>query len=206
MLIKKIIVGQLRSNCYLAIDTKRSVAIVIDPGDDADYIQKVIADEEVEVSKIVTTHGHFDHILAVYELQHAYDIPFLLHKSDEFLLSRMQSSAEYFAKTKVGPPPKVDKYLNRKTEISVGKYSFKVIEAPGHTPGSVCLYCMKEKVAFVGDLVFEGGLVGRTDYKYSNYTKLERSIKKIMTLPKDTVLHPGHGNKATISELRTYFE
>src|SRR3989344_5632855 len=94
--IKRLQVGQLKTNCYLVIEDDKCV--IIDPGDDADYIQRIITDEGVKPIKIIATHGHYDHILAVAELKLAYGVPFLMHKADEFLLARMQSSAKRFSK------------------------------------------------------------------------------------------------------------
>src|SRR3990172_979126 len=107
--VKRLSVGQLQTNCYLVKEVGKCV--IIDPGDDADYIQRIIADENLIPTKIIATHGHFDHILAVYELKLAYNIPFLMSKYDEFLLKRMSSSAKKFTKITTGLPPKVDNYL-----------------------------------------------------------------------------------------------
>ena len=201
--VKRLTVGQLQTNCYLVIEGK--AVIVIDPGDDADYIQKAIADEEVKPSKIIATHGHYDHILAVTELKLAYNIPFLMHKADEFLLKRMGASAKHFSGLKAGPTPKVDSYLTRSNPVKVGKAGLRVIDTPGHTPGSVSLYSKENKVIFVGDLVFAGGGVGRTDFAYSSKKDLRKSIKKLLRLPKDTRVYSGHGDESSIGDLFSFF-
>ncbi|MCK4588253.1 MBL fold metallo-hydrolase [Candidatus Woesebacteria bacterium] len=196
--VKKLVVGQLQTNCYLVFDEKNSEAIIIDPGGDADYIIRTLNDLDVKPTKIVGTHGHFDHILAVNELKLAYKIPFLMSKKDEVLLKWMRKSCKFFTGFDPGPPPKVDKYLNKLLEV--GDLKFEIIETPGHSPGSVSLYSNKLGIVFVGDVIFAGGGVGRTDFKYSNRKDLEKSIKKLFKLPKNTIVYSGHGEETTIGE------
>jgi hydroxyacylglutathione hydrolase len=199
MKIRTLKVGVLKSNCYLAIHEKSNECLIIDPGDDGDYIQRVVADEGVKPIAIIATHGHFDHILAAYELQAAYNIPFMIHKEDEFLLNRMQSSATHFTGVNnPPPPPKIDKYLVP-GELEIRNYKparageLKIIPTPGHTPGGISLYFKKEKTVFVGDLIFDGGHVGRTDFAYSSSVDLQKSIQKIKKLPSGMTIYPGHG-------------
>lgn len=205
MEIRKLVTGQLQTNCYLVFDNQAPNVIIIDSGDDADYIARIITDLNKTPSKIIATHGHFDHVLAVTELKLAYDIPFLIHKNDEFLLKRLQSTAKHFLGVKTDPAPLVDKYLKEGDEIEVGKYVLKVIETPGHTPGGISLYCKKAKVLFAGDTIFEKGGVGRTDFVYANNSHLMESIRKLLKLPEETVVYTGHGGKTTIKEVKTYF-
>ncbi len=205
MEIRKLVTGQLQTNCYLVYDDQDSDVIIIDPGDDADYITRIIEDLDKKPSKIIATHGHFDHVLAVTELKLAYDIPFLIHKNDEFLLKRLQSSAKHFLGVKTNQAPIVDKYLKENDEIKAGKYILKVIETPGHTPGGISLYCKKAKILFAGDTVFEKGGIGRTDFVYANNSQLMESIQKLLKLPENTVIYTGHGNKTTIKEVKTHF-
>lgn len=197
--VRRLPVGQLQTNCYLVID--ESKCIIIDPGDDADYIQRIIADEGVQPLTIVATHGHYDHILAVSELKLAYGIPFLMHKKDEFLLSRMNASAKRFSKIKSDPPPKVDQYLTKDFKLTITHYSLFIIHTPGHTPGSISLYNKETKSVFVGDLIFDGGGVGRTDFAYSSSDDLKNSVKKILKFPPKTKVYSGHGNETTIKKL-----
>ena len=197
--------GQLQTNCYLVLDNQTSDAIIIDPGDDADYIARVLTDLNKTPSKIIATHGHFDHLLAATELKLAYNIPFLIHKDDEFFLKRLQSSTKHFLGVKTDPPALVDKNLKEGDKIKIGKYILKVIETPGHTPGGISLYCKKVKVLFAGDTIFEKGGVGRTDFVYANKSHLAESIRKLLKLPEDTVVYTGHGGKTTIKEVKTYF-
>lgn len=175
--MEKLVVGQMATNCYLIED------MIIDPGDDAEYIMSRLTKKP---KMIVATHGHFDHIMASYALQLAYNIPFYIHEEDTFLLSRMRSSARHFLGIMdVDPPPKPTKISN-----------LPFIHTPGHTPGSICLSI--GNVLFVGDTIFADGSIGRTDFSYSSKKDLDNSIKKILSHPSGTRLLPGHGNETRI--------
>jgi hydroxyacylglutathione hydrolase len=188
-------VGQMRTNCYLVYDAKTRECLIIDPGDDADYIVSKISELGLFPQKIVATHGHFDHIMAVNELKLAYKIPFLLNKKDEVLLKWMRKSAVHFIKVDPGPPPIVDQFIEDEEIIGWG---LRVIETPGHTPGGICLYSIKEKVLFSGDTLFAEGHVGRSDFAYCNKEDLKRSVKKILGLPKEVKIFPGHGRPTSV--------
>lgn len=195
-------VGQLKANCYLVYDSESSDAIVIDPGDDAQFIINNISQNDLNVNMVLATHGHFDHIMAVNETKLAFDVPFLMAEEDQFLVERMRDSAKYFVKTDPGPPPQIDKFIKDGDIIKVGSYTFDVLSTPGHTPGGVSLYEEKEKTLFVGDLVFKEGLFGRTDFSYSDSNQLNSSVQKIMSLPENTMIYSGHGEKTSIKNIK----
>jgi hydroxyacylglutathione hydrolase len=192
MTIETLVVGQMATNCYI-VDN-----IIIDPGDDAEYI---ISHLKTKPILIVATHGHFDHIMAARALQLAYAIPFVMHQGDVFLVTSMRSSAKHFlGLSTVDPPPAVNKMIRDKDKIA----GFTVIHTPGHTPGGVCLYSPKNNVIFTGDTIFADGAVGRTDHIYSDKTALSRSIQTIVSLPPKTILLSGHGGKSSIERERRY--
>jgi hydroxyacylglutathione hydrolase len=193
--VKRLIVGPLATNCFLVFDDKTKEALILDPGDDADYIERVINDLNLKPIKIVATHGHYDHVLAVTELKKAYQISFSASKKDNFLLKRASQSADYFSKIKNTLNPKIDKFLKEKDKISLGKTIFKIIETPGHTPGSLSLYSEKEKMIFVGDLMFADGSIGRCDLSYSDCQKLGNSLEKIKSISSQShpIIYSGHG-------------
>lgn len=198
IVVRGLPVGQLATNCYLIFDRESGEGLIIDPGDDADYIMRIIADEKIKPLKILVTHGHFDHILAVTELSLNYQIPFLIHKKDEFLVKNAQRSAEHFLTTeKIIPPPPVDEFLKEGQKIPFGNYQLEVLETPGHTPGSVCFHLKTDNILFCGDTIFKDG-VGRTDFSYSSPDDLEKSLQKIFSLPSQTTLYPGHGEKISL--------
>ncbi len=184
-------VGQLQTNCYLIVDKSSHDTLIVDPGDDADYITRIISDHQLKPVIIIATHGHFDHILAAAELKLAFNIPFYIHKEDIFLVSRMKTSADHFLGVKTDDPAVVDGFLKDKVTLDESKLA--VIHTSGHTPGSICLYSKEEKILFCGDLLFAQRAVGRTDFAYSSQKDLEKSLKRIFRLPGETEVYPGHG-------------
>lgn len=193
-------VGQLGTNCYL-IESDREVGI-IDPGDDGEYIIEQIQRLELSPVWILATHGHFDHVLVAMELSLTFKIPFYIHPKDEFLLKNAHESAFYFTNVKVEPFLIKPNFIKENNILIVGSLVFKIIEVPGHTPGSVCLYSKSENILFCGDLVFAGKGVGRTDFKYSSEDNLWRSIKKVLKLSKNTKIYPGHGESLKVEDLQ----
>lgn len=193
-------VGQMGTNCYLVEDSGE--VGIIDPGDDGDFIIRRITDLGAAPLWIALTHGHFDHVLAATELALAYKIPVYLHPDDKFLLQDAKKSAEYFLRIEVDPVIVATEPLIEGTELAVGKAKLKVMGAPGHTPGGICLFNKESKTLFCGDSVFAGGGVGRTDFKYCSAKDLEKSILKILKLPDGTIVYPGHGEQTTISEFK----
>lgn len=195
--IETVIVGQMATNCYIVKDVGTGEAVVIDPGDDAEHISDVITRLSAAPTMIVATHGHFDHIMGAYALQLMYNIPFVIHEADTFLLQTMQSSAMHFLRLPlIDPPPQITKFIKDKDTIRVGKQKLHIIHTPGHTPGSICL--KHDGVLFVGDTLFADGAVGRTDFSYSEPHKLTSSIKKILSYPAGTRLLSGHGDESKI--------
>lgn len=203
IIIRKLLVGTLQTNCYLIVDEGSKEAAIIDPGGDADYITDVVAELEAKPSQIIATHGHFDHLLAVNEIKLAYNIPFLMNKTDEKFLNWMRKSAVSFTNIDPGPAPRIDHNLKGGEILEISSVGFRVIETPGHTPGSISLYSKEKAVVFVGDVIFSDGALGRTDLPYSDKKDLETSVKKLLKLPKETIVYSGHGPKTTIGSLQT---
>ncbi|PIS08874.1 hypothetical protein COT75_04275 [Candidatus Beckwithbacteria bacterium CG10_big_fil_rev_8_21_14_0_10_34_10] len=206
MPVKTLVVGQMQTNCYFFYDENFEEAVIIDPGDDPDFIKNKINDLELKPQAILGTHAHFDHLLGVNELSLDFKIPFYLHKDDNKILKRMTRTASFFIKTDVGPAPQVNKYLKEGQIIKVGSLSLKVIHTPGHTQGGVCFYCQKEKILFSGDLLFAHGGYGRTDLEGGNEEMLFKSIKKILKLAVNTIIYSGHGPKTTIKNEKKYYK
>lgn len=202
--IERLIVGELSTNCYLVYEDKVSQAIIIDPGDEANFISEKILRLRLKPKAIIATHGHFDHILAARELQLAFEIPFLLHQKDEKIVAYMKESSYWWLKKEiVESPPQINRYLDPKRTINLGSRKLKIIPTPGHTPGSVCFYLEKEGLLFSGDTLFKDG-PGRTDLPYSSSQELLSSLKKLSSLPPQTTILPGHGPTTSLKQaLRT---
>lgn len=190
--IKTLIVGELQTNCYLVYDEENKEGLLVDPADDANYLSEQILRLQVDLKFLVATHGHFDHILAAYELQMAFSVPFLVHPRDLFLVKNLQKNAAFWTnRIIVERSPEKISLINEGDEIKLKGNSLKVITTPGHTPGSVCLYSKKEDILFTGDTLFSNG-VGRTDLSYSSEKDLLSSLKTIFKLPPETKIFPGH--------------
>lgn len=191
MKVQRLIVGLLQTNCYLVWDENTLEGMIIDAGDDGDFIINKIKDLNIIPILIIATHGHFDHVLAVTELKLAFQIPFFMHRADLPI---------YFRSSKTDPPSMPDKYLKEGDLIKFGQQILKVIATPGHTPGGIALY--SKKILFSGDTIFAHGDVGRTDYSYASTLQLEKSIHKLLKLPPNTRVYPGHGEETTIGKER----
>jgi hydroxyacylglutathione hydrolase len=208
MEIKTLSLGPLQTNCYLVWCPETLEAIIIDPADEADFITQEIISLKLIPKYIVLTHGHFDHVLGVLELKLNFNIPILLHKKDLPLYKQTQNSAQYWLKRQVDPTPPPDTFIKQKDQIKFGKQTLTVIETPGHTPGSICLYTQSNRfvtgnisqpILFSGDTLFKNG-IGRTDFKYSRPPDMKSSLKTLAKLPKNTTVYPGHEGQTTIAQ------
>lgn len=191
MKIKRLVVGELESNCYLVWDEFSHEGVVIDPGADGGFISEQILDLKITPVAILLTHGHFDHVLGAFELRLNFPAPLMLNKRDEFLYMKAPENSEYWTKLKADPVLPIEADLREGQVVAFGRYRLKVLETPGHTPGSVCLYEEKERVLFSGDLIFADG-VGRTDFSYSDQGKMKESLKRVRALS-GAETYSGHG-------------
>jgi hydroxyacylglutathione hydrolase len=194
-------VGPLQTNCYLAWDENTRRAVLIDPGDFPNQITAVIRASSLEVVWIANTHCHFDHTAGNKAAQEALCAPLAIHELDLPCLERMHLSAESFMPgAGVSPSPKPDRLLSEGDSFDLGGSELRVVHTPGHTPGSICL--ATEGMVFSGDTLFAGG-VGRTDLGGGDWGALMNSLsEKLMRLPDDTLVVPGHGPETTIGEER----
>lgn len=202
MIITPISVGQMATNCYLATDEDSKNTIIIDPGEDADFISETILKNSFIPVAIVLTHGHYDHCLAALELILNFKIPIYLHQDDLSIYQRAKRTADHFSTSKNLDIPPVSKFLKDKQILRFGNSQMTVIHTPGHTPGSVCLH--SEEVLFTGDTLFSDS-VGDTSHQYSNPKHLKNSLSIIKKLPSHTIIYPGHGNSAFLSDLKPLF-
>ncbi len=200
MKIQAFVLGELQTNVFLVSNPENSEAIIIDPADEANYISEQILKENLNLKAIIATHGHFDHILAAWELTLAFNLPLCLHPKDKPIAAYMQKSAKYWLKREiVEKPPQNRKEITPQDKITFGKCKLEIIHTPGHSPGSICLYSPKEKVLFTGDTLFAQG-IGRTDFPYGSSKDLSSSLKKLNKLPADTKIYPGHGPSSLLGK------
>lgn len=194
MTIHRFIVGQLQANCYFLVCSQTDQSVIIDPGDEGDFLSEKILQLKISPQIILLTHVHFDHCLAAEELRLNFKIPIFLHQADFSLIKNIRPQEKILL-------PQETKFLKDRQEIKFGQEKLKVIHTPGHTPGSVCLYNPLDQFLFSGDLIFKEGF-GRTDFSYGSPQDLENSIKKISSLPPETIIHPGHGEEFKLKEIQ----
>ena len=197
MLVRKLVVGDLQTNCYVLGDEKSKEGAVIDPGGDPEKIEKVIEKEKLNIKYIILTHGHADHIAALTELKKKTNALILIHPADSDMLVDPTYNLSIFTGQDL-VCPKADKFLDDGDKVEVGGFELEVLHAPGHSPGGISLFT--DKMIFTGDALFCGG-IGRTDFPGASHTQLLKSIKdKILSKPDDTVVYSGHGPETTIGE------
>ena len=183
--------GQLQANCYLVIEDKQ--CLIIDPADSAEFILEEIARRSLQLIGLLATHGHFDHLMAVGEIQLSFPkLPLYIHPKDNFLVKRLNETAKYFLgqKTEVVLPQKCEPLAEG--QLAIDNFKFQVIFTPGHTPGGCSYYFPKEAVVFTGDTLFSNS-IGRYDFSYSSKGALIKSVEKILRLQETTTIYPGHG-------------
>jgi hydroxyacylglutathione hydrolase len=199
MILQTMQVGPLAVNCYIVGDERTREVIVIDPGGDVRDIVSALAQARARVVAIVLTHAHFDHVMGVAGLKQETGAPLLVGAAEAPILSTAKGQAAFFGLAIPAPPPP-DRWLNEGQAIRAGALELKVIATPGHTPGGVCLWGEKEGILFSGDTLMRGG-IGRTDFPGGSMEALLVSIRtKLLTLPPETIVYPGHGMVTTIGE------
>lgn len=194
-------VGPLQCNCSVIGDEVTREAMVIDPGDDIEDIAAIIRKHNLKVKQIVITHAHIDHVGGAMKLRALTGAPILLNQNDSALLKLLDVQATWIGMASPGDV-KIDGELGHGEKISAGSLSANVIHTPGHSEGSVCLYFPAEQLLIAGDTLFAGS-IGRTDLPGGSFEKIMRSLhQRVMALPDETIVVPGHGPKTTIADER----
>ena len=191
--------GSFAENCWLVADRTQGVAAVVDPGEDAGRILAEVSRRGWRVEAIWVTHAHIDHVMGIAQVKAATGAPVYLHALDQRLYENVVEQGRWFGFA-VEPLPPPDVLWNHGDVVRLGSLEFEVRHAPGHAPGHVVL--VGHGHAFVGDVLFQGS-VGRTDLPGGDGRTLDRSIRsELLTLPDDTVIHPGHGGETTVGAER----
>lgn len=191
-----------RQNCSILYNDKTKRAAVVDPGGDVPMIMEAITKLGVTVEKILITHGHIDHAGGAAELREKLGVTIEgPNKADDFLLQDLPQTGANYGQldARVVTP---DRWLVEGDVVEAAGFTFDVIEAPGHSPGSVVFFNKEQRFAFMGDVLFKNS-IGRTDLRQSNHEHLMRAIReKILPLGDDVVFLPGHGEASRIGDER----
>ena len=200
MIFKKIHVGIMGVNCYILGD--KNEVFIIDPGGDADEICSVLNENGCTAKYIVLTHCHFDHILAANEVKKQTGAKIVICINEaENLADSSVNMTDRFTRTPISI--KADILVSENDTLTSGEFVFRVIETPGHTSGGICLYCPEKKILFSGDTLFRSS-IGRSDFPTGNQDTLIKSIQtKLLTLPEDVRVYPGHEDDTTIALEKT---
>ncbi|KHF38077.1 MBL fold metallo-hydrolase [Halalkalibacter okhensis] len=190
--------GPLQTNAYV-LQNDANEAIVIDPGGDGQAFIQWLTSQQLKPLAVLLTHAHFDHIGAVDDVRNEFNCPVYLHKNElDWLADPNKNGSSRFMGNHAITVKPADNIIEKEDTITIGSFSFKVYETPGHSPGSVSFYLKEEAVVFSGDALFAQS-IGRTDLPGGDHQLLLTSIhKKLLELPEETVVACGHGPTTTI--------
>lgn len=194
--VHTLVVGQLRTNCYIL--QSGSEALIIDPGDEPERILTFLKDIHVTPKMIVSTHGHFDHVLGIADVRSKTHAKFAIHKDDLPLLDSFESSVRHVLGRDPPKPPRPDMFVKDGDVLDFGDETVRVLHTPGHSPGSISL--AGNGIVVTGDALFNQN-IGRTDLPGGDFDTLIRSIKqRLFKLKDETIVYPGHGPETTIGD------
>jgi len=202
MIIDRLVVGSFAANCYIVGSSSTKNGMIVDPGADAASILRRVQQLGLSITLVVITHAHIDHVGAVREVKEHTGARFALHEAEKGIV--FASPVRMLTNLGLSPvksPPQPDMLLKDGDRIDIDDLHFEVLHTPGHSSGGICL--AEHGVVFTGDTLFNSG-IGRTDFPGCSHERLLSSIhEKLMVLPDETVVYPGHGPPTTIGDERT---
>jgi len=194
-------VGPLQCNCSVVGDEGTREAMVIDPGDEINEIMALVQKHGLTVKQIVITHAHIDHVGGATKLRQLTGAPILLNRNDYALLKMLDVQAAWVGMATPGKV-EIDQPLDEGDKLRTGSLEASVLHTPGHTEGSVCLYFPAQQKLIAGDTLFAGS-IGRTDLPGGSFQKIMSSLhQRVLALPDETIVVPGHGPLTTIGNER----
>ena len=192
-------IGPLAANCYI-IDGH----IMVDPGDDTGALDAFIADTRADIGAVILTHGHFDHMLGAAHIKRVCGAKIHISEQDEHYLWDKTAAVVFPCANTPFEPLRADEYLKPGENVIDGE-RFEVLFTPGHTKGGVCVLSRENRLIFTGDTLFKHGY-GRTDFEGGDIMALFQSLRTLLSLPEDTYVYPGHGESATLREIRRGYQ
>lgn len=196
MQIDTLCVGALQTNCYLLYDENTRQALIVDPGDEAARIIRAVEERSLQVTAVVLTHVHFDHMLACEAVCQTFSAPLYVGHADEAALTDEKLNLVRYFSPDRSISLTADRLLHEGDELMLGTERLVVMETPGHTPGSICL--QSDDILISGDTLFRGS-VGRTDFPRGDMMQLRRSLDRLMAIGGDRRVYAGHDAPTTLS-------
>lgn len=203
MKVEKYVVGIIGTNCYLVINEDTRKTVMIDPGGYPQKLKNEIKEKGLKIQAVLLTHAHFDHIMGLKDVTEDFQVPVYVEEMDRDMMTDGNKNLS-------------DNYVNGGFQyadvktvkdgqlLEIAGFKFRVIHTPGHTPGGCCYYVEKEGVLFSGDTLFRAS-VGRSDFPGGSASDLVRSVKeKLLILPDETHVYPGHMDETTIGYEKLY--
>jgi glyoxylase-like metal-dependent hydrolase (beta-lactamase superfamily II) len=200
MILKRLVLGPLQTNCYILWDKATKEAAIFDPADNGTRIMDVVIEYDLSVKYIVLTHTHIDHVNALDYVKEQTGAEVVVHEDEKKCLNSDFDTMAFIVNSSA-PRTKADITVLEGDTLFLGDKELKILHTPGHTVGGVCYLC--DGILFAGDTLFAGS-IGRTDFPGGSFETLRNSIKRIYTLPDDTVLLSGHGGKTTVINEKRY--
>jgi hydroxyacylglutathione hydrolase len=203
MILETLTVGPFQENCYVIGEEETGTGAIVDPGDEAARIALAVEQTGLEIGQILVTHAHIDHVGAVGALADEYACPVLMHAEAEPMLEQLPTQAIMMG-LRFGKVPTVEGHIEDEEVIEVGRLKLRSLYTPGHAPGHLAFYIENEDLLLSGDALFAGS-VGRTDLFDGDMEVLMQSInERLLTLPDETRVCPGHGPRTTIGTERVH--
>ena len=200
MNVKIFVLGELQANAYLVYSADSQRSVLIDPGGQPDSVIAYLKEKELQLDAILLTHGHVDHCGGVVAIKREFNVPLHLHRGD-FPVLASSINSELARTFMITVPESADVELSEGDNIPVGDLTLTVLHTPGHSPGSVCF--SGPGMLFSGDTLFQSS-IGRTDLPGGDFSEIQKSLQRIVGLPGDTIVYPGHGDTTNLEEEKLY--
>lgn len=203
MKIKKYVVGMIGTNCYLVINEETKETVMVDPGAYPAKVKNAVKEQELKLKAVLLTHAHFDHIMGLSDVMEEVKVPVYVEEADLPMMTDGESNLSS-AYVRGGYRFEEAVPVRDGQQLEIAGFQFRVIHTPGHTPGGCCYYMEQEGALFSGDTLFQTS-VGRSDFPGGSASELVRSVKeKLLVLPEETHVYPGHMDETTIGYEKLY--